>query len=105
MDETPIVVAREFKTRFQTKDEWKNERGIIRVRFIVNCQGVADRFRLLELDFDLKEKKFNDGLKAHVLMIAKGIQWPARRAQQQTVDYYHYFSIRVIDGQITDVIQ
>lgn len=105
MDETPLLVAREFKNQFQTKDEWKSESGLIRVRFLVNCQGQADRFRLLELDFDLKEKKFSESLSAHVLNIAKTIQWPARRANQQTVDYYHHFSIRIVDGQLIDIIQ
>jgi hypothetical protein len=105
MDETPLLVAREFKTQFQSKDEWKNESGLIRVRFLVNCQGQADRFRLLALDFDLEEKKFSESLSAHVLNIAKSIQWPARRAYQQTVDYYHHFSIRIIDGQLVDIIQ
>lgn len=105
MDETPLLVAREFKAQFKSKDEWKNESGLIRVRFIVNCQGQSDRFRLLELDFDLKDKKFNESLTAHVLNIARSIQWPARRAQQQTVDYYHHFSIRIVDGQLIDIIQ
>ena len=105
MDETPLLVAREFKTQFQTKDEWKGESGFIRIRFLVNCQGQADRFRLLEFDFDLKEKKFSETLSAHILRIAKSIQWPARRANQQTVDYYHHFSIRIHDGQLVDIIQ
>ena len=105
MDETPLLVSREYKTQFQTKDEWKNESGLIRVRFLVNCQGQADRFRLLELDFDLKEKKFSESLSAHVLNIAQSIQWPSRRANQQTADYYHHFSIRIVDGQLVDIIQ
>lgn len=105
MDETPLLVAREFKTQFQTKDEWKNESGIIRIRFLVNCNGEADRFRLLEVDFDINEKKFSESLSAHVLSIAKSIQWPSRRAQQQTVDYYHHISIRIVNGQLVDIIQ
>lgn len=105
MDETSQVVAREFKTKFQSQEEWKNESGLIRIRFIVNCSGIADRFRLLELSSDLKEKQFSDGLRAHVLGIAKGIQWPVRRARQQTVDYYHHFSIRITDGQLSDIVQ
>ncbi|MEJ0029443.1 MAG: hypothetical protein WDO15_03330 [Bacteroidota bacterium] len=105
MDETPLLVAREFKSQFQAKDEWKNESGLIRVRFLVNCNGQADRFRLLELDFDLNERKFSESLSAHVLNISKGIQWPSRRARQQTVDYYHHFSIRIVNGQLVDIIQ
>jgi hypothetical protein len=104
MDETPINVNREVKAKFVPRAEWKGENGIIRVRFIVNCNGAADRFRLLELGFDLNEKQFSDDLRAHVISIAKEIQWPVRRARQQTVDYYHYFSIRITDGQLKDVI-
>lgn len=104
-DETPLMVEREVKSKFTPRDEWKIESGIIRVRFVVNCNGAADRFRLSEMTFDLKEKKFSEGLRVHILGIAKSIQWPARRARQQTADYYHYFSLRIIDGQLTDIIQ
>lgn len=105
MDETVLSVEREFKAKFVAMPSWKDVNSIIRIRFLVNCNGQADRFRLLTLGFDLKEKQLSDDLRAHVLKIAKEIQWPVRRAQQQTVDYYHYFSIRVTDGQLKEVIQ
>jgi len=105
MDETSLIVAKEFTTKFQSKEEWKNESGLIRIRFIVNCSGVADRFRLLELDPDLKERQFNKDLSAQVLRIAKGIPWPVRRAHQQTVDYYHHVSVWITNGRLTDVVQ
>jgi hypothetical protein len=76
----------------------------MRVRFVVNCNGKADRFRLLETTFDLREKTFSESLRAHVLEIARSIPWPVRRARQQTVDYYHYFSLRIVDGQVKDII-
>lgn len=104
-DETSIMVANEFRTKFKRNDAWKNENGLIRIRFLVNCNGNADRFRLLELDSDLKPMQFSNDLKAHVLSIAKGISWPSRRARQQTVDYYHFFSIRIVNGEISDIVQ
>jgi hypothetical protein len=105
MDETPVSVDWELRSKFTAAPEWKNENGILRIRFVVNCNGKSDRFRVLGLGFDLKEKEFNEGLEAHVVNIAKGIQWPVRRAKQQTVDYYHYFSVRIVNGQLKDVIQ
>ncbi len=105
MDETPLTVDREFRSKFISKSEWRSENGIIRIRFIVNCNGAADRFRFLELDFDLRQKQFSDDIRSHVLKISKEIKWPVRRAQQQTVDYYHYFSIRIVEGKLTDIIQ
>lgn len=105
MDETSIMVDKEIRSRFKTNDAWKNENGMIRVRFVVNCSGVADRFRLLEMSFDLKEKQFNPELRSHILAIAKSIQWPARRARQQTVDYYDHFSVRIVNGHLIDIVQ
>lgn len=104
-DETPLMVAREFRAKFKPDDAWKNESGTIRIRFIVNCSGAADRFRLLGLDADLKEKQFSKELSDHVLAVAKSIPWPSRRAYNQTVDYYHHFSIRIVNGKLVDIIQ
>jgi len=104
-DETSLMVAREFRTKYKTNPAWKNENGLIRIRFMVNCSGAADRFRLLELDFDLKEKQFNNDLRAHILSIAKNIPWPTRRAYNQTVDYYHHVSVRIVNGELNDIVQ
>ncbi|HZY77985.1 MAG TPA: hypothetical protein VFE50_00585 [Cyclobacteriaceae bacterium] len=104
-DETPLLVDREIRTKFTPRDEWKTENGIVTVRFVVNCNGQADRFRLTEMTFELEEKKFQESLRTHILEIAKSIQWPARRARQQTADYYHYFNLRIVDGQVKDIIQ
>jgi hypothetical protein len=104
-DETSVMVANEFRSKFKTNPAWKNENGLIRIRFLVNCSGAADRFRLLELDFDLKEKQFNNDLKTHVLNIAKSIPWPSRRAYNQTVDYYHHVSVRIVNGELSDIVQ
>jgi hypothetical protein len=105
MDETSITVAREIRSKFISKPGWEGESGIIRIRFIVNCNGVADRFRALTLDLALKEKPFSNDLTEHLIQIAKEVQWPVRRARQQTVDYYHYFSVRIVDGRLNDVLQ
>lgn len=103
-DETSLMVAKEFRTKYKYNEVWSRDSGIIRIRFIVNCNGAADRFRLLELDDNLKPAKFSDEFKAHIMTITKGIQWPTRRAWQQTVDYYHYFSVRLSNGEI-EIVQ
>jgi hypothetical protein len=105
MDETALTVDRDFRSKFKSQPQWSEQNAIVRVRFIVNCHGIADRFRILPLDFNLKPVEMDDALRTHILTIAKEIQWPTRRAQSQTVDYYHYFSIRITKGNLTDVIQ
>jgi len=105
MDETPIMVEKEFRAKFKSQDAWKNENALIRIRFVVNCSGTADRFRLLTLSPDLKEQPINKDLEAHILSIAKSISWPARRAWQQTVDYYQHFSVWIVNGELSDIVQ
>lgn len=103
-DETSLMVANAFRTQYQYNEVWSKDSGLIRIRFIVNCNGAADRFRILEVDQDMKPTQFTKELKAHLLAITKSIQWPARRAHQQTVDYYHHISIRIHNGEI-DIVQ
>jgi hypothetical protein len=105
MDETSLTVERELKSNFRTHPNWSNQNAIVRIRFIVNCHGAADRFRVLALDFDLKQIEIDESLKAHLVSIARQLQWPVRRAQSRSVDYYHYFSVKITNGRITDVMQ
>lgn len=103
-DETSIMVRKAFATRYTYNEVWANDSGIIRIRFVVNCSGIADRFRLLELDQHLKPGHFTNALKTHLMTITKSIQWPTRRAREQTVDYYHHFSVRIDGGKI-EIVQ
>lgn len=103
-DETSIMVRKAFATKYKYNEVWAKDSGLIRIRFIVNCNGVADRFRLLELDKNMKPAQFTNELKVHLMTIAKSIQWPTRRAWQQTVDYYHHISVRIADGKI-EIVQ
>lgn len=103
-DETSLMVEREFRNRYHQNDTWSKETGLIRIRFVVNCSGVADRFRILEAGPDMQPAQLNSELKAHLVSIAKSIPWPARRGWDQTVDYYHHVSIWIRDGKI-EVVQ
>ncbi len=105
VDETPLMVERELRSAFKTQPQWSDQNAIVRIRFVVNCKGASDRFRTLALDSQLKQTALDPALESHLIDIARKISWPVRRAQSQTVDYYHHFSVRISDGKLTDVIQ
>lgn len=112
MDETAKAVSKELTSKYTYRDEWKNETGLIRVRFLVNCHGMSDRFRALGLDSDIKEKELSKSLTAHVIQLAKEFAWPVRRsqssnkdAQTQTVDYYHFIVFNIKDGKLIEIVQ
>jgi hypothetical protein len=44
-----------FKSKYQPITD-KNQNGLIRIRFIVNCEGKAGRFRVLQSDYNYQEK-------------------------------------------------
>lgn len=53
--------------------ETKGQTGFITVRFIINCEGQTGRFRVIEMDLNLKAKKFDNNISNQILNIIKGL--------------------------------
>jgi len=52
----------------------KTQNGYITIRFIVNCYGESDRFRVEEMDFSYQSKKFNSKISSQLLNITKQLK-------------------------------
>lgn len=79
--------------------------GFIRIRFVVNCEGKAGRFRTLQADYDYNEIKFDKKVVNQLLEITKGIDaWKIMYRYEIPVDYYFYLIFRLEDGQITEIL-
>ncbi|MDO5617131.1 MAG: hypothetical protein Q4G16_13115 [Cruoricaptor ignavus] len=91
-------------------DNYKNlnlagESGLIRIRFIVNCKGEADRFRLLEMDENYKPKMFDKKISNKLLQITKNINlWNPKVIQNHNVDYYQYLIFKIKDGNLIEIM-
>lgn len=93
-----------FKSKYKPISD-KSQNGLIRVRFIVNCEGIAGRFRILQSDYGYKEKEFNQDIVSQILTITKQINnWEILYKEENPVDYYMYLIFKITDGQLTEIL-
>ncbi|MEN2281147.1 hypothetical protein AAGF08_03345 [Algoriphagus sp. SE2] len=93
-----------FKSKYRPIPD-KNQNGLIRIRFIINCEGKAGRFRILQSDYDYQEKEFEKEIVSQLLDITKGIEnWEVLKRDNVPVDYYMYLIIKITDGQLAEIL-
>lgn len=93
-----------FKSKYKSVND-KSENGLIRIRFIVNCEGKAGRFRVLQSDYNYQETEFDNEIVSQLMTITKGIEdWAIFKRNEVTVDYYMYLIFKIIDGQLTEIL-
>jgi len=93
-----------FKSKYQPISD-KNQNGLIRIRFIVNCEGKTGRFRVLQSDYHYQEKEFDKEIISQLLNITKEIEnWEVFKRNEMPVDYYIYLIFKIKDGQLTEIL-
>lgn len=93
-----------FKSKYKSVND-KSENGLIRIRFIVNCEGKAGRFRVLQSDYNYQETEFDNEIVSQLMTITKGIEdWAIFKRNEVTVDYYMYLIFKIKDGQLTEIL-
>lgn len=93
-----------FKSKYKSVND-KRENGLIRIRFIVNCEGKAGRFRVLQSDYNYQETEFDKEIVSQLMTITKGIEdWAVFKRNEATVDYYMYLIFKIKDGQLTEIL-
>lgn len=94
------VVKDKFKYRGR-----QGQTGYITIRFLINCKGDTGRFRVTEMDFDLKPKKFDTKITQQILAITKELDgWKALERWENTWDVQQYLTFRFEDGILTDIL-
>ena len=77
--------------------------GFITVRFIVNCEGQAGRFRTYELNTAYQPYHFERLTSQLVRFIQSKKSWKPGKVEGRPFDSFYHLNCRVIDGLITDV--
>lgn len=101
-----IALEKEFAEKYNSEIV-KKESGWIRIRFIVNCHGKTDRFRVLESDENYKEKEFDKSITSQLLQITKELKnWRGLYIQESKEgwDYYQYLIFKIKDGKIEKIL-
>lgn len=86
--------------------EIEDASGLIRVRFIINCEGKAGRFRLISMDTEYVEKEFDSRITDQILTITKSLDgWKIfKNKNQQPVEYYQYLIFKLKEGQLIEIL-
>lgn len=78
----------------------KNQSGMIRIQFIVNCNGEIDRFRMISSDKNYNSILFDKKITSQLLAITKSLKgWGAKN-----IDYYQYLIFKIKDGNLIEIL-
>lgn len=101
--EKPALMA-QYKTNYRLV-KGKNQHGFIRIRFVVNCNGKAGRFRALQSDAHYQTIEFDKKIVKQLLDITKQIEnWEVVYKNNEPVDYYQYLIFKINDGELTEIL-
>jgi len=81
------------------------ESGWIRIRFIVNCKGETDRYRMLQADRNYKAFEFDAKITDQLMDLCKRLEgWQVLPDNEHPKDYYQYLSFKIDRGRIIEIL-
>lgn len=81
------------------------ESGLVRVRFIVNCNGESGRFRVLGMDEQYQTKIFSTTITNQLVTITKNLKgWKVKQLNDKERDYYQYLIFKLEQGAIVKIL-
>ena len=104
------LIRKHFADRFKKGGEGAGQTGYITIRFVVNCQGEADRYRIYEIDRELIETKFDKALKNQILALTKELkgwkpgEFQVLRNRPGKFDFYQYLTFKIHEGELIDIL-
>lgn len=83
----------------------QKESGLLRIRFIVNCEGESGRFRMIGMDENYKEKEFDTSITNQLLSITQHqLKWKPFKTSSIERDYYMYLIFKIEKGKIIEIL-
>jgi hypothetical protein len=99
-----IKINEHFRDGLKIKEQ-KGESGFLTIRFIVNCQGKAGRYRVQGMNNDYKEKIFNENLTNQLLSLTKQLDgWIVGEYGEKAYDYYQYLTFKIDNGKLIEIM-
>lgn len=85
-----------------------NQSGLLRIRFIVNCKGETDRFRLMGMNPEYHPMEFDNEISNQILELTKKMDgWlPIKMEEMDNtpLDYYQYLIFKIHHGEIIEIM-
>lgn len=81
------------------------ENGLVRIRFVVNCKGETDRFRMMGMDWNYNSKTFSSKVTDQLMQISRNLNgWIPRKFKGRDVDYYQYLIFKIENGNLLEIM-
>ena len=94
-----------FQPTFDQLPQKRGENGYLTVRFLANCKGEKDRFRVLAINSRYKAKAFSEDITALLLEVVKDAPgWQIAHHKGKNYDGYNMVTFKLKDGQVVDLI-
>jgi hypothetical protein len=98
------TILNTFNSKFRPLTN-KEQNGLIRIRFIVNCEGKTGRFRVLQSNYNYQKFEFDKRIVTQLVDITKGIKnWEIQYRNELPIDYYMYLIFKITNGQLTEIL-
>lgn len=99
-----LAIEKEFAEKYKSENI-KNETGLIRIRFVVNCKGKTDRFRLISMDENYNEKVFPRSITDQLMNITQNLKgWKVKKHKKKEIDYNQYLIFKIENGQLKEIL-
>lgn len=98
------ALEKHFFNQYQA-DKTAKESGLVRIRFLVNCEGQTGRFRIMGMDWDYQEKNFDSSITDQLLSLTKKLdKWKGFSTETRALDYYNYLIFKIEEGQLKEIM-
>lgn len=89
--------------------EYKNEKysdsGYLNFRFLINCEGNAGWFEIVEMNLNLEEIDLNSEMVNQLLKLTSNSKnWKIYTYKEIPRNYYMYISYRIEHGEIIEIL-
>lgn len=79
--------------------------GYINFRFLVNCEGNAGWFEIIEMNLQLEETKLNKDMVEQLFNLTSNPNnWAVYTYKNKPRNYYMYISYRIENGEIAEIL-
>lgn len=96
-----IAMYDEIMSKYKYKQAYGSKSGFITIRFVVNCKGDTDRFRVFELDDHYQNTKFEPEMIHHLLDIVRSLDaWIPGSRDGQIYDSYFRITFKIHNSKI-----
>lgn len=100
-----IALDRIFKKHYDPTGT-PSQSGLIRIRFIVNCEGKTGRFRIQGMNSAYEPMNFDESITSQLLEITRSLdQWKVfKNDMDRTLEYYQYLIFKIESGNLTEIM-